>query len=93
MNGWEPLDTKNGSIEKEPWEFCWKEWKSGTSEFAKFLHEPKAPLCEQLRSVTADFSVQSSILNHEIGLKSSAVCTSLLVDLRKKISYVVLYKH
>ena len=93
MAKWEPLDTPNRSISEEPWDFYWQEWKSGTKEFEDFLHDPKKVLSEEIPSIKSDYYVQSMIVNHDIGLNGSAVCSTCLVDPRRKTVYLMLYKH
>ena len=93
MATWDKLDDVNKNIANEPWSMYWNEMKSGTQEFEDFLHEPLKVLCGALDGVDESFTVQSNILNHEVGLVNSIVCQVAIVDYQKKIVYLTLYKH
>jgi hypothetical protein len=89
---WEKLDDVSQNIREEPWSLYWREWKSGTRAFEDFLHDPGKEL---VRSGLArrGYSVQTNIINHERGLRVTAVCTMVIVDPRSKAAYITLYKH
>jgi hypothetical protein len=93
MSNWEPLDTPNKAIASEPWDFHWKEWKSGTGEFEEFLHDPKSVLLKDFPSIAEDFVIQTTILNHDRGIVNSLVCSMCLIDPERKAVYLTLFKH
>lgn len=90
---WEKLDDVSKNIGNEPWSLYWHEFKSGTKEFEDFLHNPIELLTTAADGVDSTFAVQTTVLNHENGLRGSAVCTVAIVDPDKKRVYLTLYKH
>ena len=88
---WECLDDASKNIKDELWSFYWREWKSGTEEFEEFLHKP----LRELKHLGAKkgFKVHTNILNHEVGLTMSAVCSLAIVDPKGKVVYVTMFKH
>jgi len=46
MADWVKVDNYVAEIREEPWSLYWKEWKSGSEEFEKFLHDPLPVLVE-----------------------------------------------
>ncbi len=93
MAKWSKLDTRDKDIEKEPWDLYWSEAKSTSSEFQEFMLNPKKEAKRDLEGVDDSYTVQTTILNHEIGLAQDLVCKVALVDPGKKIVYFTLYKH
>lgn len=93
MATWDKLDDSNKNIANEPWSLYWSESKSGSKEFEEFLHDPLKECSAEMSGVDRTWTVQSNILNHEIGLLSDLVCKLALVDPVKKTVYLTLYKH
>jgi hypothetical protein len=92
-SNWEKLDDVSQNIRNEPWSLYWSEKKTGTPEFERFLHDPLSEFVEEFSGVTRDWTVQTNILNHEIGLLGRSSCNLALVDPDKKIIYLSIYKH
>ncbi len=93
MPKWVKIDNYVKEIAAEPWSMYWTEWKSGTKEFNDFLLNPIEFLSTSIDEVGRDFKVSTEILNHEIGLLGSAVCTGLMVMPASKLVKMTLYKH
>lgn len=66
---WQRIDDVSKDIADEPWSMYWNEMKSGTEEFEEFLHKPMRVLQNTLDGVDNSFTIQTNILNHEIGLE------------------------
>ena len=93
MPKWETLDSRNKSIDREPWNLYWSESKSGTPEFEELLHDPLGVLCRDFSEVDDSWAIQSNVLNHEVGFSESIVCKVAFVDIPKKTVYLTFYKH
>lgn len=90
---WEKLDSVSKSIAEEPWSLYWNEMKSEEPEFKEFISNPIPVLVEQTDEVEADYRIQTTIINHEVGLMGSMVCQAALVDPDSRTVYLTLYKH
>jgi hypothetical protein len=90
---WVSIDEVSTEIREEPWSLYWREWKSGTAEFERFLHEPLSVLSEELDGVASDWSVTTQIINHDHGLGMTAVCSLAMVVPENKTALLTIYKH
>jgi hypothetical protein len=93
MTTWEKLDDVSPKIAKEPWSLYLGEMKSGTQEFEDFLHDPLSDMAGVLNEVDKSWNIQTNMIGHEIGLFSDAVIKLALVDPRRKMVFLTLYKH
>jgi hypothetical protein len=90
---WVSIDAVSDEIRDEPWSLYWREWKSGTEDFERFLHEPLAVLGESFDAVADDWIVTTQVVNHQHGLNYTAVCTLAIVMPTNRSVLVTLYKH
>ena len=90
---WEKLDDVSANIANKPWSLYWSEMKSGTKEFENFLHDPLSDMTGVLSEVEKSWSIQTTIIGHEIGLSQDLVSKLALVDPRRKMVFLTLYKH
>ena len=93
MPTWDKLDEQNKNIKMESWSLYWSEFKSGTSEFEEFLHNPLKVLSQSIDEIDSSWTVYTNILNHEVGLQKDEVCSLCMTDQKKKIAYMTFFKH
>lgn len=93
MADWVKVDNFVAEIKEEPWSLYWKEWKSGSEEFEKFLHDPLPVLVEQIEECQKDWKVTTEILNHHAGFLGTAVCSTGMFVPSSKSAKITLYKH
>ncbi|WON73901.1 hypothetical protein [Nitrosospira sp. Is2] len=93
MTTWEKLDDVSLKIAKEPWSLYLGEMKSGTQECEDFLHDPLSDMAGVLSEVDKSWNIQTNIIGHEIGLSVDLVFKLALVDPRRKMVFLTLYKH
>jgi len=86
------VDDHVAEVAEEDWSVYWAEHKSDTSDFQEFLRNPKPVLQERL-GIADDYRIETTIVNHEIGMAISSVCSLISVFPRERLIYLLLYKH
>ncbi|WP_374772085.1 hypothetical protein OG756_02095 [Streptomyces sp. NBC_01310] len=89
---WTRIDEPE-QIRDEPWKMYWREWKTGSEAFEKFLHDPIGVLVDEIRVVQPDWSVTTTVANHQVGLSRSPICIVAMVVPEERRVYLWLYKH
>jgi hypothetical protein len=90
---WTKIDDVSKDIRDEPWSMYWREWKTGSEPFEKFLHDPVRMLADELTEVEQDWSVTTTVANHQVGLSRSPICIVATVVPEERRAYLWLYKH
>ncbi|ADQ69399.1 hypothetical protein C499_12535 [Halogeometricum borinquense DSM 11551] len=90
---WVSIDESVPEIDEEPWNLYWHEFKSGSDEFEKFIHNPLAVLANSIEEVDESFHITTNIVNHHRGLAMTEVCTMPMVMAEYETVHVLLYKH
>src|ERR1700691_5446059 len=91
--GWVSIDAVSEQIQAEPGSLWWKEWHSEDDDFDRFLHEPLAVLSEGFEEVGEDWAVSTQMVNHQHGLRYTAVCTLAILMPTYRTALFTLYKH
>ncbi|UFR00765.1 hypothetical protein KBP30_06060 [Streptomyces sp. Go40/10] len=90
---WTMIDEVSDEIRSEPWSMYWREWKSDSEEFARFLREPIAVLAKEISEVEQDWTVTSTIANHHVGIGRSPICIVATSVPSERRVYLWMYKH
>ncbi|MFE9883274.1 hypothetical protein [Streptomyces sp. NPDC005784] len=90
---WTKIDDVSQEIRDEPWSMYWREWKTGSDPFEEFLHDPVGVLAEEIAEVGPDWTVTTTVANHQVGLRASPICIVAMVVPNERRAYLWLYKH
>lgn len=90
---WKKLDDVSDDIRDEPWSMYWREWKSNSDEFRDFLEYPVGVLAEEIDEVAPDWTVTTTIANHNVGLRRNPICIVAITVPEERRVYLWLYKH
>ncbi|MER6503989.1 hypothetical protein ABT218_32775 [Streptomyces sp. NPDC001455] len=90
---WTMIDKVSEEIRSEPWSMYWREWKSESDEFARFLRDPISVLAGDIREVERDWTVSSTIANHHVGIGHSPICIVAISVPSERRVYLWMYKH
>ncbi|MGW4381419.1 hypothetical protein [Kitasatospora sp. NPDC004531] len=90
---WKCIDDVSDDIRAEPWSMYWREWKSESEEFGRFLREPVKVLADEVPGVERDWTVTSTIANHHVGIGASPICIVAVSVPEERRVYLWMYKH
>jgi hypothetical protein len=90
---WVKIDDVSQEIRDEPWSLYWAEFKSGTEEYERFLHDPLAHFKEVFDGVEDDWRITTVLANHERPMNITSHCWPTFVFPETKTIVSVAYKH